>query len=273
MKQLEVALLQSEIDQGVQNLEDNVYPGRLIIMGLSHNRGLALQAYALTGRSPGSKNRIFTQEGTSIRTVAPDKTPAEMALVPNAKLIYYRALRSSGSVHVVSNGAQTNPIFESITKGETLEEAVQSAPTVEGDVVDGVQQAPINLSEFEPDANFTPRITGVIDIREDAPTSFGLAVIRKNFETGSPIYSTFETTTESIQPGVGYGIQTYNGDGDPLPSFDRDPYPYELGEGITDTAIELWEKLNSANRVAVVVRGIDLINGNSVGTVVINGQA
>ena len=253
--------ISEDMAEGRKNLRANPYPGRIAIMGLSEN-GQAILAYALMGRRPSSRNRIFVQEGTSVRTTAPDKTSAEMATAENASLIYYRAVRSDKGVNVVSNGAQTDHVFESVLAKKSLDTAVRSAPIVEGQ----------DLSRYEPDEpNYTPRIVGVVDRREGALSSFGLAVIRKNPSHFEPIYSVY--TPSILRPGLGLGVQTYKGNGDPLPSYDQDPYPYPLGVDGPDTAVRLWNDLNQENRVAVVVREIDYMTGQSAGTTIINSAS
>jgi hypothetical protein len=233
-------------------------------MGMGSEGDIALQAYAIMGRSAGSRDRIFVQDGTSIRTTAPRKTPEEMAATAMSELIYYRALGSSESVHVVSNGAQTDPVLENVLKGFSLEEAVKEAPTVEG----------VDLSAFEPDdPNFTPRITGVIDLRTSAPTPFGLAVVSKNQATGDPDYAIYAAGIDDLDLGIGFGVQTYNGNGDPLPSFDREPWAIPLGRDTVETAHAIWSTLNSQNVVSLAVRAIDLETGQAAGTTIINSMA
>lgn len=162
-----------EIKQGMRNLTENEYPGRAIIMGLNSAGSAAVQAYILSGRSPGSRNRVFSSEGgggRDVRVVAPDMTPEQMSEVEHANLIYYLAMTESGDGHfVVSNGAQTQPVTESLAVGKSLAGAVRAAPTVEG----------VDLSMYEPDTpNNTPRITGALTNRIET-TNFGLSVVRK----------------------------------------------------------------------------------------------
>jgi IMP cyclohydrolase len=111
MRHLELTADRATLDAGLQRMAENEYPGRWMALGINTVGNLALQAYALTGRSSGSRNRIFEEDADGIRTVAPGKTAAEMAAEPNANLIYYRAMRDVGGMHVVSNGAQTEPVL------------------------------------------------------------------------------------------------------------------------------------------------------------------
>ena len=242
-------------------LEANEYPGRVLIQGLSAYGNMALQVYALMGRSEGSRNRIFVEEDTGIadnhgiRVTAPDKTPEEMAETENAALIYYWAMEHYEDTHVVSNGAQTGHILSALMVDQRVDllEAVQSAPTIDG----------VDLTLYEPDSpNNTPRISGVINLHAKAADRFGMAIVRKEPVSRVPIYSSYKMPQQyppaTLQPGVGFGLQTYNGNGSPLPSFDQAPYPVALGEDVEDTAHAIWGLLNRDNRVALVVKGIDL---------------
>lgn len=235
----------------LDNLYENTYPGRIIAMGVSDCGRLAIQAYAIMGRSEGSRSRMFVDEGEgSVRTTAPGKSAEEMAATPNAELIYYQASAAGKGLYVVSNGAQTKPIYQSVLSGSSLRESIGSAPTVDG----------VNLSEYEPDApNFTPRISGVIDLRDNAPTPVGLAVVRKEPDSDEPIYSTYEADdVRSIVPGLGFVVHTYLSDGDPLPSFDREPFAIRFGEDALETAQKIWRLLSKDNRVALMTRSINL---------------
>lgn len=257
----------SDFNGGLHALAQNEYPGRVLIMGLGEEGDTYMQAYAIMGRRAGSRNRIFVHEGDSVRTVAPGKTAQEMAATAMSELIYYRAIRTDNAgLHVVSNGAQTDPVFEAmLLQGKSLGEAVRDAPTVEG----------INLSAHEPDEpNYTPRITGVIDLTPQAVTPFGLAVAYR--DTDSPYgndtsYRVRTAQLEDFVPGEGYGVQTYNGNGDPLPAFDQEPFAFPMGVDAAETADRLWETLDRDNRVAVVVRAIDRATGQVLGgTPIIN---
>jgi IMP cyclohydrolase len=279
MKQLNFEPTAREMDQGVDHLSANAYPGRIAIMGVSLDGETAIQAYALMGRSEPSKDRILVQESqTVIRTIAPSKTAEEMAAVEHSELIYYAAMQGCEAVHVVSNGAQTTPVLASKWLfGEDLEAALRAAPDVPGGIdEDGTPKPDIKLSWYEPDApNFTPRITGVIDLRSGSTTTFELGVVSKPVDGEEPIYSNFGADHESVSRGygVGYGIQTYNGDGNPLPSFDQEPFAFPIGMDQTEVATTLWDALDVSNRVAVVARGIDLISGYQTQTTIINSQA
>ncbi len=262
MVELDLYRMQAEIDAGRETLAANEYPGRVIIQGLSEDGKLGLQAYALTGRGEGSKRRIFIQEGDTIRTVAPGMTPEEMNAVPNAALIYYRAMESFRRVHVVSNGAQTEHLMTGILDGKTLEQSLRDAPTVTVDGPDGPEE--IDLSKYEPDGpkdgpmNYTPRINAVMDLRRFNPAGFGLTIVRKNPDSMDPIYESYHAPGGQFPQGTGFGIQTYLGNGTPLPSYDKEPFVFPLGDSAKEVAQDLWDTLAADKRAAVVVKAIDL---------------
>lgn len=255
-------------EANMELLSENEYPGRIALMGISPKGDQAFQVYALMGRSEGSRNRIFIEspETGDIRTTAPDKTPEEMKATKHAELIYYPAMQTRGGVHVVSNGAQTTPILEKVFDGYLPQDAVERAPVVEE----------VDLSTYEPDApNFTPRITGVVDLRAEAIIPFGLFVARRGVLT-TQRDEFFVSDLNDLTRGVGYTIQTYAGNapaGEALPSFDRgEPYTLPLSEGLQETAHQIWSTLNRDNRVALVAKSIDLESGATVGQEIINAK-
>lgn len=259
--ELECRPSDEKITKGLEAMRRNSYPGRIAIMGLSLGGDLALQAYVLMGRKPASRNRILVNEGKVIRVVAPDKTPEEMAATRDAALIYYPAMEADFGAQVVSNGAQTRPLLGKLLDGHNLETAVLNLPRV-GD---------IDLSIYEPDPSNTPRINGVIDLDQDAPTAFGLSVVRKHPESDDALYSFYVAdSVEALGPGVGYGVQTYNGDRDPLPSFDQEAFAFPMEGDAQATARRIWDALNIQNRVAVVVRATDIGSGEIVQTHILN---
>lgn len=262
-------------------LWDNGYPGRFLTIGrLPAAKGVSIETvdmfmgYSLGGRSPQSKDRNARQEDNAVRLIAPDKTVEEMAQQSDAALVYYHAMDGADGVFVVSNGAQTRPVLAAIREGATLEEAVNNAPTEPGKV--NGKDAMIDLSSFEPDEPiFTPRITGVIDLREDAPTPFGLAVVRKNLETGNAIRTFWTADLADVQPGQGWAIQTYgiNDPADrvtPVPHFEGAPYAFEPYDRLSETAASIEEAIGEATFAAAVVRRISVETGQFSGNSIIN---
>ena len=238
------------LEAGRESLEQNEYPGRVIIQGLNSRGNAAVQAYALTGRRESSRNRAFVRdEYDQVRVVAPGLTEEEMNAVPDSRFIYYKAMTHLLGIFVVSNGAQTDPVVLRLPDNPELEAAVKDAPWDGG----------VNLASYELDEpNFTPRITGAI-IYDWKIVRSALSIVRRHPESKQPVYTTYTAPgLKRWRPGVGFGIQTYNGNGDPLPSFDRQPYPFPLGETAEETAHVIWGVLNQDNRVAVVARTIDL---------------
>ena len=231
------------LENNAQRLRENEYPGRLIAMGRGAGN-LIIQAYALMGRSDSSRDRIFVAGRDGVRTTSPSKSRSEMMSDPSAALIYYRAMARFGGVHVVSNGAQTSSVLQNIHTSDPLEKATKLTGKLNN----------IDLSIYEPDnPNFTPRIAGVIDIRSNAPTPFGLSIVRKDPDSEKAIRSSWEEADFSkLKEGVGYCLHTYKGDGNPLPSFDSDPYPIPFGASADSTTRSLWGLLNIDNRVAIV---------------------
>jgi hypothetical protein len=186
------------------------------------------------------------------------------SLARPGSLFYYRAMSNRGGVHVVSNGAQTDPVMDGLRDGLSLDAAVRNAPT----------EAGVDLSCYEPDGpTFTPRITGAIDLREGALSPLSLHIVRKSMGSDEPVYTAYGLPSiGKLAPGTGYGLRTYNDDGNPPPSYDQDPFVFPLGTDMRDTAGILWDALEGDNRVAVAVRAIDLETGQPAGTCIINSQ-
>lgn len=249
----------AEIQRREDLLHGNGYPGRWLALGRGEDENFFL-AYSFGGRSDDSKNRRAILEGDAIRLVAPDKTPEEMAQVSDAALVYYHAMDSEQGVFVVSNGGQTRPVLRAIVEGATLEEAVESAPTEKG-MMNG-KEVDIDLSSFEPDPINTPRITGVIDLRTEAGTQFGLAVVRKDLITEKPLRTFYTADLSDIEPGQGWAIQTYGAnDPDdkvtPVPHFTGPPYGFDMNGGADDIARRVQEAIGEQTFAAAVVRAID----------------
>lgn len=246
---------------GEELLWDNEYPGRMLAMGRGEGEyaGQLVVAYTFGGRSDGSKNRMAVLEDEAVRLVAPGMTAEEMAEVPDAALVYYHASDTKDGVFVVSNGGQTRPVLDAIIEGASLGEAITGAPTVKGMI--NKEEVDIHLSRFEPDdPNFTPRITGVIDLRPEAVTPFGLAVVRKFGESDEPICEVYVAEIESIGEGQGWAIQTYNPNNleTPVPSFDRRPYGVNLHGNLDDIAGNVQKAIGERTFAAAVVRSIDI---------------
>jgi len=206
-------------------LGNNSYPGRGIIIG-STPSGRAAIAYFIMGRSENSRNRVFVRDGEGLRTEAFD--PAKL---DDPSLIIYWPLRVSGGTTIVTNGDQTDTIYEM----GNFEDALESRC-------------------FEPDEpNYTPRISGIVKA-ENGSFSYKLSILKRT-PGGSCMRSYFSYATP--EKGVGHLIHTYQGDGNPLPSFVGEPRAVELCDDIDAFTADLWQSLNADNRVSLIVRYID----------------
>ncbi|WP_068776131.1 IMP cyclohydrolase [Paenibacillus sp. FJAT-26967] len=217
-------------------ISDNVYPGRGIIIGLNQDQRTLTQIYWIMGRSSNSRNRVFVREGDFVRTEAhdPDK-------VTDSSLIIYNPIKSVGRVHIVSNGDQTDTVYNFISEGESMEEALFTRV-------------------YEPDApNFTPRITGMIDLNSKYAYQLSILKLLNSGDVCGRFYYNYETAI----PGVGHCLHTYNGDGDPLPSFSGEPFPVEISGNIDQIADLYWGLLNEENRISLLVKTIDRNNGDT----------
>lgn len=219
-----------------QELKGNPYPGRGIVIGRSKDGKKAVTAYFIMGRSENSRNRIFVEDGEGIRTQAFD--PAKMT---DPSLVIYAPVRVLGNKTIVTNGDQTDTIYEAMDKQMTFEQALRSR-------------------EFEPDApNYTPRISGILHI-ENGGFNFAMSILKSN--NGNPdacIRYTF--AYENCLPGEGRFIHTYQGDCSPLPSYEGEPKLVEISDSLDDFAGMLWDSLNEDNKVSLFVRYIDIATG------------
>jgi IMP cyclohydrolase len=213
-------------------LRENPYPGRGIAIGLTPNGENFVQVYWIMGRSQNSRNRVFVREGDTVRTA-----PFDESCVEDPSLIIYNAVRSFPRCHVVSNGDQTDTVFEAMHAGRTFEEALFTRT-------------------FEPDApNFTPRIAGVVN-RNDPFHAYKLAILKAVDEDGE-CCTRQVFNYETPIPGIGHCVTTYREDGDPLPAFEGEPYVLELGDDVDEVAERYWEMLNEDNRVSLLAKFID----------------
>ena len=216
-----------------EELKNNSYPGRGIVIGKTQDGTKAVTAYFIMGRSENSRNRVFVEEGEGIRTQAFD--PAKLE---DPSLIIYAPVRVLGNKTIVTNGDQTDTIYEGMDKQMTFEQSLRSR-------------------EFEPDGpNYTPRISGLID-QSNNGFSYALSILKS--ADGDP--SSCQRYTFSYSnpiAGVGHFIHTYEGDGNPLPSFSGEPQKIAVSGDIDAFTEMLWNSLNAENKVSLFVRYIDL---------------
>ena len=219
-----------------QELKGNSYPGRGIVIGKSADGKKAAAAYFIMGRSENSRNRIFVEEGEGIRTQAFD--PSKLV---DPSLIIYAPVRVLGNDTIVTNGDQTDTIYEGLKEGLTFEQSLRSR-------------------EFEPDGpNYTPRISGVMHI-ENGQYDYAMSILKSN--NGNPqACNRYTLSYENCVAGEGHFIHTYQCDGNPLPSFEGEPKLVAIPNDIEEFAQMLWSSLNEENKVSLFVRYINIEDG------------
>lgn len=220
-----------------QELKSNSYPGRGIIIGKSPDGKKAVTAYFIMGRSENSRNRVFVEDGEGIRTQAFD--PSKLT---DPSLIIYAPVRVLGNKTIVTNGDQTDTIYEGMDKQLTFEQSLRSR-------------------EFEPDGpNYTPRISGVMHI-ENGNFNYAMSILKSN--NGNPdSCNRYTFAYENPVAGEAHFIHTYMHDGNPLPSFEGEPKLVEVLDNTEEFADLLWNSLNEENKVSLFVRYIDIETGN-----------
>jgi hypothetical protein len=220
-----------------QELSSNAYPGRGIIIGRSADGKSAVTAYFIMGRSENSRNRVFVEDGQGIRTQAFD--PSKLS---DPHLIIYAPVRVLGNKLIVTNGDQTDTIYELMDKQFTFEQSLRTR-------------------EFEDDApNYTPRISGILRF-EESGFNYAMSILKSaNGDPSSCQRYTFAYANPIA--GEGHFIHTYMGDGNPLPSFEGEPKLVEMSGSIDEFTDMLWNNLNADNKVSLFVRYVDLATGD-----------
>lgn len=217
-------------------LKENSYPGRGIVIGKTPNGKHAVTAYFIMGRSENSRNRVFVEEGEGIRTEAFD--PSKLV---DPSLIIYAPVRVLGNKTIVTNGDQTDTIYELMDKQQTFEQALRTR-------------------EFEPDApNYTPRISGIMHI-EDGNFSYAMSILKSNNGNGAAC-NRYTYAYEKPIAGEGRFIHTYMRDANPLPSFEGEPTWVKISGDIDSFTDMVWNNLNEDNKVSLFVRFIDIKTG------------
>lgn len=219
-----------------EELQNNAYPGRGIVIGRSRDGRKAVTAYFIMGRSSNSRNRVFVTEGEGIRTEAFDPSKLE-----DPSLIIYAPVRVLGKDTIVTNGDQTDTIYEGMDKGLTFEQSLRSR-------------------EFEPDApNYTPRISGVMHV-EDGQYDYSMSILKSN--NGDPsCCNRYTFSYDKPVAGEGHFIHTYMHDGNPLPSFSGEPKLVDIPNDMDAFTDMVWNSLNEDNKVSLFVRFIDIATG------------
>lgn len=230
-----------------QELKSNAYPGRGIVIGRTPDGSCAVAAYFIMGRSQNSRNRIFVEDGEGIRTQAFDPSKLE-----DPSLIIYAPVRVLGDDTIVTNGDQTDTIYEGLEKGLTFEQSLRSR-------------------EFEPDApNYTPRISGLLHVA-DGQFRYDMSILKScQGDPSSCLRYTF--SYENPIAGEGRFIHTYMHDGDPLPSFQGEPKAVEISDDMEAFTQMLWNSLNEDNKVSLFVRYIRIADGTCTTKIINKNQ-
>ena len=216
-------------------LSGNTYPGRGIVIGKSADGKSAVTAYFIMGRSENSRNRVFTEKEGNIFT-----EPHDYEKVSDPSLIIYSAIKKIDNKLIVTNGDQTDTIYDFIAKGEDM-------------------RAALRTRDFEPDApNFTPRISGVMTFA-DKDFSYEMSILKSADEVGSATNRYFYEY--SAIAGLGHFIHTYVCDGNPIPTFQGEPERVLIPSDIDEFTGIIWDNLNEANKISLYVRYIDLESG------------
>ena len=220
-----------------EELSSTTYPGRGIVIGKTPDGKKAAIAYFIMGRSENSRNRIFVKDGEGIRTEAFDPSKLE-----DPSLIIYAPVRVLGNKTIVTNGDQTDTIYDLMDKQYTFEQALRTR-------------------EFEPDApNYTPRISGVLHF-DNGSFNYAMSILKSN--NGNPeACNRYTFAYENPVAGEAHFIHTYMGDGNPLPSFEGEPTLVDVPDNMEDFADLVWNNLNSDNKVSLFVRYINIEDGS-----------
>ncbi|MCF0136000.1 MAG: IMP cyclohydrolase [Lachnospiraceae bacterium] len=216
-------------------LDGNTYPGRGIVIGKTADGRQAVAAYFIMGRSANSRNRIFTEKGEEVFT-----EPFDASKVQDPSLIIYAAIRKKGNKLIVTNGDQTDTIYEGLESGKSFSEA-------------------LTRREFEPDGpNWTPRISGMLTFGEGDFT-YDMSILKSLDGEGSAC-ARYSYSYPS-KAGLGHFIHTYVCDGNPIPTFQGEPERVEIGSDIDEFTDMLWKALDENNKISLYVRFMDLETG------------
>ncbi len=231
-------------------LEENSYPGRGIVIGKSADGKKAMIAYFIMGRSENSRNRVFERFDGGMRTKAFDESK-----LSDPSLIIYNPYLQKGNIDIVTNGDQTNTIYDFVCRDQEDTFAFERA---------------LQTREFEPDApNFTPRISGILDydfVKGDF--SYKLSIL-KSAEGRSESCRRYTFDYSAPESGIGHFIHTYKCDGNPIPSFYGEPEEVNLPNTAQELASLVWNSLNEDNKVSLFIRVVPL-DGTSPEELIIN---
>ena len=219
-------------------LKDNEYAGRGIVIGTSPDKKNAVCAYFIMGRSENSRNRVFVKTSETLKT-----EPFDVSKVSDPSLIIYNAVRKTEKSLIVTNGDQTDTIYEHMENGQTFEQSLRTR-------------------EFEDDdPNFTPRISGIIEPNKGG-FDYSMSIL-KSADGNPQSCQRYTFSYNNPLDGEGHFIHTYMGDGSPLPSFEGEPKKVAIPNDIDEFTDGLWNSLNADNKVSLFVRFIDIATGET----------
>ena len=216
-------------------IKDNAYVGRGIVIGTTEDSTKAVATYFIMGRSENSRNRVFTENDGEIKT-----EPFDASKVEDPSLIIYNAVRKLGDSLIVTNGDQTDTIYDLMSEGKSFKEALETR-------------------EFEPDApNLTPRISGILSFK-DSGFTYEMSILKSIDAEGSDCCR--YTFSYPSKAGLGHFIHTYVCDGNPIPTFQGEPERIKIPNSIDEFTETLWNNLNADNKISLYVRYTDLETG------------
>lgn len=225
-----------EIKSMKDRIDGNPYVGRGIVIGKSSDGKKAATAYFIMGRSANSRNRVFTVKNGEVFT-----EPFDASKLEDPSLIIYAAIRKFENKLIVTNGDQTDTVYDGIVTGKSFSESLESR-------------------EFEPDApNFTPRISGMLTFGEN-DFKYEMSILKSLDENGSDCAR--YTFSYPSKAGLGHFIHTYVTDGNPIPTFQGEPERVAIPDSIDEFADEIWNYLDENNKISLYVRYTDLTDGS-----------
>lgn len=224
-----------EINDITKLLSDNTYPGRGIVIGKTADGKKAAIAYFIMGRSENSRNRVFVEQGDEVII-----HPFDASKVEDPSLIIYSPIKKYENKLIVTNGDQTDTVYNFLKEGKSFEAALETRG-------------------FEPDApNYTPRISGILTFA-DSNFTYKISILKSADEIGSQC-NRYTFSYNAIN-GLGHFIHTYNCDGNPIPTFTGEPERVAICDDIDQYADDIWNSLNSNNKISLYVRFVDLATG------------
>lgn len=216
-------------------IKDNAYAGRGIVVGKTADGSKAAIAYFIMGRSENSRNRVFREEGEDVVIY-----PFDESKVEDPSLIIYSPLRVIDNKVIVTNGDQTDTIYDFVKENKSFSDALKTR-------------------EFEPDRpNWTPRISAMLTLDND-DFSYEMSILKSADEEGSAC-ARYTYSYPAID-GIGHFIHTYEHDGNPLPTFQGEPRRITVPDSIEEFMYDIWDNLNEQNKISIYVRYIDLKTG------------